>query len=202
MNSENSQNAIPAQPAAEGLNPAVPEVKARSLPPWVIVAAFAVLLGFLALIAWGLNRAQQPPIQIGDRVPPFVLTTFDGKEVKPESLAGKVVVVNFWASWCKPCEQEADDMQKAWKYYEPGGKVVFLGVDWVDTETEAKAYLKKFNISYINGPDLRTSISQLFRIKGVPETYIIGRDGRLADVKIGPYDSVAEIQSSVDKLLK
>jgi cytochrome c biogenesis protein CcmG/thiol:disulfide interchange protein DsbE len=198
MNSENSQEAIPT-PEAGSL--AAPE-KARSLPAWVIVAAFAVLIGFLALIAWGLNRSQQPPIQIGDKVPPFILSTFDGKEVNLDSMAGKVIVVNFWASWCKPCEQEADDMQKAWKSYEPGGKVVFLGVDWVDTEPEAKAYLKKFNISYTNGPDLRTSISQLFRIKGVPETYIIGKDGRLADVKIGPFESVAEIQSSVDKLLK
>lgn len=93
-------------------------------------------------------------------------------------------------------------MQNAWKLYEPGGKVVFLGVDWVDTEPEARAYLKKFNISYANGPDLRTTISQLFRIKGVPETYIIGKDGRLANVKIGPFDSVAEIQSTIDKLLK
>ena len=206
MNSENSQEVkqprntdIPGSPATVALDPSE---KARNLPPWVIIAAFAVLIGFLALIAWGLNRSQQPPIQVGDKVPPFVLTTFDGKEVKLDSLAGKVVVVNFWASWCKPCEQEAADMQKAWKLYEPGGNVIFLGVNWVDTEPEARAYLTKFNITYFNGPDLRTSISQLFRIKGVPETYIIGRDGRLADIKIGPYDSVVEIQGMVDRLLK
>ena len=176
--------------------------RSRSLPAWVIVAAFAILIGFLALIAWGLNRAQQPPIQVGDRVPPFILSTFDGKEVRLDNLSGKVVLVNFWASWCKPCEQEADEMQKAWQMYEPGGKVVFLGVDWVDTEPEAKGYLSKFKITYANGPDLRTSISQLFRIKGVPETYIIGKDGRLADFKIGPYTSIAEIQGMIDRLLK
>ena len=206
INSENSQEGTQPQNMGSSSNPMElaqdPSQKARSLPAWVIVAAFAVLIGFLALIAWGLNRAQQPPIQVGDRVPPFILSTFDGKEVKLDSLAGKVVLVNFWASWCKPCEQEADDLQKAWKMYEPGGKVVFMGVDWVDTEPEAKAYLSKFNISYFNGPDLRTSISQLFRIKGVPETYIIGKDGRLADVKIGPYNSVAEIQTMIDKQLK
>jgi cytochrome c biogenesis protein CcmG/thiol:disulfide interchange protein DsbE len=176
--------------------------RSRSLPAWVIIAAFAILIGFLALIAWGLNRAQQPPIQVGDMVPPFTLSTFDGKEVKLGSLSGKVVLVNFWASWCKPCEQEAAELQEAWQIYEPGGKVVFLGVDWVDTEPEAKVYLSKFNITYANGPDLRTSISQLFRIKGVPETYIIGKDGRLTNFKIGPYGSVAEIQGMIDKQLK
>ena len=64
-----------------------PETKStvRSLPAYVIVAAFALLIGFLMLIGWGLNRAQQPPIQVGDMVPPFTLSTFDGKEV---NLAG------------------------------------------------------------------------------------------------------------------
>jgi cytochrome c biogenesis protein CcmG/thiol:disulfide interchange protein DsbE len=176
------------------------ESRARGLPAWVIVAAFAVLLGFLALIAWGLNRAQQPPIQVGDLVPPFTLSTFDGKQIKLDDLAGKIVVVNFWASWCKPCEQEAAEMEQVWRNNQAAGKVVFLGVDWVDTEPEAKRYLEQFQITYPNGPDLRTSISQLFRIKGVPETYFIGKDGRLADFKIGPFTSVAELQGMIDNL--
>ena len=77
-------------------------------------------------------------------------------------------------------------MEQVWREYKDGGQVVFLGVDWVDTEPEARGYLKKFDITYPNGPDLRTSISQLFRIKGVPETYLIGKDGKLADFQIGP----------------
>jgi len=176
------------------------ENRARGLPAWVIVAAFAVLIIFLALIAWGLNRAQQPPIQVGDLVPPFTLSTFDGKQVKLDDLAGKVVVVNFWASWCVPCSQEAADMQQVWLDNKDAGQVVFLGVDWVDTEPEAKSYLQQYQITYANGPDLRTSISQLFRIKGVPETYFIGKDGRLADFKIGPFSSAMELQVMIDKL--
>jgi cytochrome c biogenesis protein CcmG/thiol:disulfide interchange protein DsbE len=172
------------------------------LAAWVIILAFVVLIGFLALVAWGLNRAQQPPIQVGDRVPPISLTTFDGKEIKQADLSGKVIVINFWASWCKPCEQEADEMEQVWRKYKDDGRVVFLGVDWVDTEPQAREYLKKFNITYANGPDLRTSISQLFRIKGVPETYLVGKDGRLADFKIGPYVSAAELQGMIEPLLK
>lgn len=174
----------------------------RRLPAWVILVAFAILVAFLGLIAWGMNRTYQGPIQLGDRVPPFTLTTFDGNEYSTSQLAGKVLVVNFWASWCKPCEQEADDMQAAWNYYKPGGQVVFLGVDWVDTEPEAKGYLQKFNITYANGPDLRTAISQIFRIKGVPETYIIGREGKLANIMIGPFTSLQQIRAMIDPLLK
>jgi len=111
------------------------------------------------------------------------------------------VVVNFWASWCKPCEQEAADLESAWQYYKPRGDVVFLGVDYVDTEPEAKAYLQKFNITYPNGPDLRTVASQAYRIGGVPETYIIDRNGKLAYAQIGPFSSLNSIRSVIDPVV-
>jgi cytochrome c biogenesis protein CcmG, thiol:disulfide interchange protein DsbE len=179
----------------------LPAVRKR-LPVWVIAVAFTILFAFLALIAGGLKRAQSGPIALGDRVPAFTLTTFDGENYSIPALTGKVIVVNFWASWCKPCEQEAAEMETAWQFYKPGGQVIFWGIDYVDTEPEARKYLEKFNITYPNGPDLRTSISQLFRIRGVPETYIIGRDGTLKFIKIGPFTSVAEVTGVIDKLLK
>jgi cytochrome c biogenesis protein CcmG/thiol:disulfide interchange protein DsbE len=174
----------------------------RRLPTWIIALSFVILFGFLALIAWGLKRAQAGPITVGQNVPPFSLTTFDGVTYNTADLKGKVVVVNFWASWCKPCEQEAAEMQTTWQMYEPGQQVVFLGVDYVDTEPEARKYLDKFSITYPNGPDMRTEVSQMFRIRGVPETYILDREGRLAYVKIGPFTSVGEIQTVIDGLLQ
>ncbi len=174
----------------------------RRLSVWVVAALFAVLFSFLALIYWGLRRAQSGPILIGQQVPAFTLSTFDGVTYNTADYAGKVLVVNFWASWCKPCEQEAAEMEQAWRYYQPGGEVIFLGVDYVDTEPEALAYLQKFRITYPNGPDLRTVISQMFRTTGVPETYFIDREGRLAFVKKGPFLSVAEITAVIDQLLK
>jgi len=173
----------------------------KKLPRWVIIAAFAILLGFLALMGWGLRNAQQGPVQVGQKVPPFQLTSFDGETIKTEELQGKVIVVNFWASWCKPCEQEAAELEEAWQFYKDSGEVVFLGVDYVDTETEARGYLEKFDISYPNGPDLRTAISQIFKISGVPETYIIDRNGKLAARKIGPFISVSEITSMIESAL-
>ncbi len=169
---------------------------------------WGVLLGLLALIAVGLMRAQKPMLVIGAQVPDFTLPLykgyeFDGKpEVKLSDLRGKVVVVNFWASWCKPCESEAADLEAAWRIYQPGGKVVFLGVDYVDTEPDARSYLAKFAISYPNGPDMETAISRMFnRNLGVPETYFIDRQGILQYVKIGPFGSVEEIQAVIERLL-
>jgi cytochrome c biogenesis protein CcmG, thiol:disulfide interchange protein DsbE len=174
----------------------------QRLPVYAVVLSFAGLLVFLGLIAWGLRRTQEGPIVIGQKVPPFTLTTFEGQELKTVDYPGKVVVINFWASWCKPCEEEAAALEQAWQKYKPDGKVVFLGIDYVDTEPQALAFLKKFTVTYPNGPDLRTAVSQLFRITGVPETYILDREGRLQYAKKGPFQSVDEITSVVDGLLK
>lgn len=179
----------------------ISETATRNRPRWGRILAWSGLFLLLAILALGLRRSREGPVAMGERVPDFLLTTFDGEEIAFSDLDGKVVVLNFWASWCKPCEEEAADLESAWRYYEPGGEVVFLGVDYVDTETEAMAYLEKFSVTYPNGPDLRTRISQAFRIRGVPETYIIDREGVLQHMQKGPFPSLASILAEVDPLL-
>lgn len=185
------------------VTPAVEEEKPRSSKAsfWGWLLVWGGLIALLALVAIGLQRRQEGPIVVGSAIPDFTITTFDDQQFKLSDMKGKVVVLNFWASWCKPCEQEAADLEAAWRYYEPSGDVIFLGVDYVDTEPEALGYLTKFDITYPNGPDLRTSVSQLFRITGVPETYIIDQDGNLAAVKISPFQSLEEIKAMIDPLL-
>ena len=115
-------------------------------------------------------------------------------------------MLDFWASWCKPCEQEAATLEAAWKQYESTGQVVFIGADYVDTPTEARIYLKKFNITYPNGEDrdLQRSrpLSQYFRITGVPETYFVDKEGVLNYVHIGPLTSIEQIRERIDPLLE
>lgn len=182
---------------AGGLNEKAPPAGRRR---WVVAVVWALVLGLLAVVGLGLVRSQQGSIGIGSQVPDLVFTTFDGDEIPLRSLDGKVTVINFWASWCKTCEQEAAELEQAHRMYQDRG-VVFLGVDYVDTEAEARAYLQRYDITYLNGPDLGTRISQAFRIRGVPETYVIGPDGRVAQVKIGPYTSLSEIVGQIEAVL-
>ena len=177
-----------------------------SLSTQIII--WVVLMALLVLVGLGLKKAQNPIINIGSEIPDFSLTMFEGysyqgsSEVNFSDLQGKVVVINFWASWCKPCEQEAAELEEAWRFYEEDGDVVFLGIAWTDTPDNAKAYLKRFDITYPNGPDLGSRISAIFnRNLGVPETYFIDRSGVLRSIKIGPFTSVQEIQASINPLL-
>lgn len=169
---------------------------ARGRPPWGSWIAWAGLLSLLALLGLGLSRATAGQVDSGP-APDFELSTFDGSSIRLSDLLGQVVVINFWASWCVPCRQEAPILEATWRAFRERG-VVFIGVDYVDTEAEALAYIAEFDLTYPNGPDLGTRISQAYRIQGVPETFFVDRRGLLRGVHIGPITEqalVARIES-------
>lgn len=185
-----------AQRENNGLEPGAPRVASR--PKVGIILIFAVILAFLGLLAWGLNQAQAGPRDKGV-APDFTITSFDGRQATLSDPRGRVVIINFWASWCLPCREEAAYLEQTWRKYKDKG-VVFIGVDYVDTEKEALAYIKEFDITYINGPDLGTRISQAYNIKGVPETYYVAKNGELRGVHIGPLKT-PELDQKIDELL-
>ncbi|MBF8281941.1 MAG: resA, partial [Anaerolineales bacterium] len=177
------------------------EVPTRKIP-WGQIAIFALVLGLLTLVAFQMRRngpLAAGPVGAGEMAPEFEITTFDGVTYRLADLRGQVVVINFLASWCIPCEDEAAELENTWRHYKNRG-VLFIGVDYVDTETAALAFMRRFGVTYPNGPDLGTRISQAYRIKGVPETYFVDKTGRLAFVKIGP-TTQAELMSVIEPLL-
>lgn len=180
----------------------LPPLPAKKRMKWGRVIVWISVIILLVIVGLRLIQVQQGPLQIGKPAPTFQLPSYGNEEIDLEKLKGKVVLINFWASWCVPCEQEAADLEAAWKLYQPGGQVAFVGVNWSDADKNALEYLDKYEITYPNGPDLGTRISQKYRITGVPETFILDREGNLVSFKFSPFLSVQEIQSLIDPLLE
>ena len=167
----------------------------RGKAGWIITAA---AIGFLLILGYGLRPQFGSPI--GAPAPDFTLTLFDGGELSLADRRGSVVVVNFWASWCPPCRDEAPALEKVWREYEDKG-VVFVGVDFKDVTTKAMAFIEEFDITYPNGPDPYNRISRAYRITGVPETFLIAKDGRLAMWYRGPITE-AGLRAALEELLQ
>ena len=159
---------------------------------------YMLTLGLLSFLALGLIKTNKGPLETG-AAPDFSLTGFDGRTVTLSQLRGQVVIINFWASWCLPCREEAAYLEQTWRKYQDQG-VVFIGVDWVDTEKEALAYIKEFDITYLNGPDIGTHIADSYNIKGVPETFFVAKNGELRGVHIGPL-TPPELDQKIEELL-
>lgn len=173
----------------------------------VFAGALVGIVALLALLAVGLQRAGAGP-EIGQPAPDFTLDLYAGGEITLSELRGQVVVINFWASWCEPCRDEAPDLERVWREYKDQG-VVLIGVDYVDVESAAREYLDEFNVTYPNGLDKGQRISHAYRIRGVPETFFVDKNGNIATIfvngspqpkKISPI-TAQELRSGIERLL-
>ena len=173
-------------------------MSARALR-WAIPLA---VVPVLALLAYGFRTDPRiiPSPLVGKPAAPFALTTFDGKPVSLEALRGKVVVVNFWASWCVPaCYDEAPSLERAWQAYRDRD-VVLIGVNIQDKEEPARRFLAQFRHTFPNAPDPAGRVSVDYGVYGVPETFFIDRKGRVRFKQVG---SVTDeiMKQQVEKLL-
>ena len=185
------------------LQPHMTEAEAQPPRRRLSFMAIVLLVGVLAVVivvGVALLYARQAQPTSGP-APDFTVTTFEGEDIRLSDLRGKVVVLNFWASWCPPCRDEAPLFQSLWERYQDQN-VLFLGVTFVDNENDSRAFIEEYGITFPNAPDVGTFITkELYFIQGVPETFVINQDGEVVDF-FWSLDSEERLSNTLDSLLQ
>lgn len=153
------------------------------------VLGLALLLALLGVGAFQPGKADPFPTGsgplAGKQAPDFRLVDFDGRVVRLSDYRGTPVVLNFWASWCAPCREEAPAFARVAAAAEP--RVAFLGIDVRDREPEARAFIAEFSLPYPSAPDTE-GVEQQYGVVGIPTTIFIAGNGTVVRTWLGPLE--------------
>jgi cytochrome c biogenesis protein CcmG/thiol:disulfide interchange protein DsbE len=182
----------------------VPARVQQKLSP-MAVALILVAVAVLAVIGYALHERNKGDLNSGP-APAFSVTiwNFDqlamaGQPVSLSSLKGKTIVLNFWASWCIPCQQEAPMFERVWNDYKDQG-VVFLGVDAKDPDKDVLAYIQEYGLTYPHALDQGGRMSKAYRTTGFPETFIIDGNGQIIEHFISS-PSEADLRGRIEQAM-
>lgn len=165
-----------------------------------ITYGLGILLVALLLYFALFSQTQVPQtagVSVGKSAPNFTLKTLEGKEISLSDLRGKVVLVNFWATWCPPCREEMPLFEEVYKKYKNRGFEILA----ISTDTSAdavKEFVKEFKVSF---PVLMDDgkVSSSYGIQGLPTSFLIDREGKVIKIRLGKY---REVEKDVKEALE
>jgi len=177
-----------------------------------LVLVLVVVGALTALFLFGLFRGAPdrvvPSSLLGKASPPFALPLYDryraeyGDTFRLADHIGTPMVINFWASWCGPCFEEAPVLESAYQRYRDRG-VLFLGVQTQDRDKydDGRAFIDRFGLSFPNGMDNDSRVGVDYALFGVPETFFVNRDGVVAYKQVGPVTPQL-LQDQIEAMLR
>lgn len=177
----------------------------------IIIAAALPVAALFALLGWSVVQRDGMPGGFGVNdtfgeasienrpAPDFTAQTVHGETVRLSDMKGRVVMLDFWTSWCPPCRREAPALAEVYREYQ-GNNVEFVGVAIWDDPEDVKEYVESFGLTYPNLVDARGRIGMSYGVIGIPEKFFVGPDGNLVRKFVGPIDSET-LRDALDELL-
>jgi len=176
---------------------------------WWIVGAFLIALVSLVAAGW-VVRDRYLPVEVGTRAPNFTVTDLSGAPVSLDDLRGEVVLLNIWATWCAPCREEMPSMQRLHdRFVDRGFRVVAVSID-SDTGArfsprtgvdDVRSFVQQYGLTFDTWWDPAGDIQRLYRTTGVPESFVVDRDGSIVKKVIGATDWDSEANRDLIRML-
>ena len=161
------------------------------------------LLTLLCLTHAAAQNGMESYTRTGQQMPAFSFTTLDGKKSSVGELKGKVVYVNFWATWCGPCLAEMPRMEReVWQKFKSSPDFFMVAIAREQTADEIVPFLKQNRLTFPAAPDPEREVYRLFGNGGIPRSYVVGRDGRILFQSVGYDDGdFSKMKSVIAKAL-
>ncbi len=180
---------------------------------WILVLSIIPALALFALMGWGLARSGGNPggLSVNSKLgevpvingPAFSFSaiSLDGTEINPLALRGKVVMIDFWSSWCPPCRAESPVLSQVYQEYKDKGEPIeFIGIAIWDRDEDIRRFVDEFNLKYPIAVDPKGRIAIGYGVAGIPEKFFIDSSGTLKKKLIGPMNAGA-LRSILDEML-
>ena len=172
----------------ESITNCAPQVKSSGVRRLVVTLAAVVILALAFGVVW-LQSSKFEPLVVGKTAPDFSLPDLQGKSQRLSDYRGKVIFLNFWATWCKPCKEEMPSMQVLWDNLKKEDfAMLAISMDRVTTTKEIPPFVENLKLTFPILTDSWGQTDKRYKLMGVPETYIIDQDGVLREKVIGPRD--------------
>ena len=179
---------------------------------WLLLGAAVPVLALIGLLAWASVKSGGNPgglatndefAQVAvdaDQARDFSLELLDGSTLMLSELRGRVVMLDFWASWCPPCRQEASTLSQVYREFQ-GRAVEFIGIAIWDRPDDARDFVSLFEVPYPAGIDSNGTVAIDYGVKGIPEKIFIDAGGVIRKKFVGPINADI-LETTLDGLLK
>jgi peroxiredoxin len=167
------------------------------------VFVFVVSLLVLGSLARVNAQEKETLVKVGDDVPEFVVEMFDGQKINIKDLKGKIVLINFWATWCPPCQEELKRVQKDIIDRFKGKDFVFLAISREESKEQVKKFRERNGYTFPMGLDPERKIYSKFATATIPRNFIIDKKGKIVEIEVGyTKEAFAKMIEKLEKLLK
>ena len=165
-----------------------------------------IFIVFLFVLG-GLTRVdaqeKETLVKVGDDVPEFVVEMFDGQKINIKDLKGKIVLINFWATWCPPCQEELKRVQKEIIDRFKGKDFVFLAISREESKEQVKKFRERNGYTFPMGLDPERKIYSKFATATIPRNFIIDKKGKIVEIEVGyTKEAFAKMIEKLERLLK